>query len=112
MIFLLLIVSLAGVPPAFGFAAKFYLFLTLYQGQNFTLLAIVFFANLISLSYYIRLIRYVFFENPGTAIPSREQPLAPFSSSMLWAFSLLLLFHCFFGFWLLQVIVSSLVCLF
>lgn len=74
---LFVIVSLAGVPPAFGFAAKFYLFLALYQAQSFTLLACVFFVNLISLSYYLRLIRFIFFNHSSSAVSFQEKQLAP-----------------------------------
>lgn len=35
MIALLVFVSMAGIPPAFGFVAKLYLFLTLYLSNSF-----------------------------------------------------------------------------
>lgn len=112
LIFLFLMVSLAGVPPAFGFVAKFYLFFSLYQAQNFMLLAIVFFANLISLSYYLRLIRLVFFKHAGTSLPSQEKPFASWPSSIYGTFAFLFLLHSVFGFWLLQVVFSALVLFF
>lgn len=74
---LFLIASLAGIPPAFGFAAKFYLFLSLYQAQSFALLAWVFFLNLISLSYYLRLVRFIYFNHSSSTISFQEKQLAP-----------------------------------
>jgi hypothetical protein len=31
---------------------------------------------------------------------------------MLWAFTLIFLLHCFFGFWLLQILISALLAFF
>lgn len=63
---LFMLLSLAGVPPALGFVAKFYLFFLLYQAHSYFLLALVFFFNLISLAYYLRLLRYIFFKNSAS----------------------------------------------
>lgn len=102
LIFLFILASIAGVPPAFGFAAKLYLFLCLYQINSFFILAAVFFFNLISLSYYIRLMRLTFFQNAGLnakdSLPVEEKQLKPLTLSIAWAFAILVLLHSFFGF--------------
>lgn len=78
-----LLASLAGVPPTFGFVGKFYLFLQLYSADNYLILAVLFFLNLISLTNYIRLIRFLFFENPVTEDAQlsaiKEKQLVPLS---------------------------------
>lgn len=95
---LFILASLAGVPPTFGFVAKFYLFLQLYGAQNYLLLAIIFFLNLISLANYLRLIRFVFFDNPAdsqTALKEKQfVPPTPLTYAVL---VFIFLLHVFFG---------------
>ena len=97
-----MLASLAGVPPTFGFVAKFYFFLQLYAAHNYFILAVVFLLNLVSLVYYLRLIRFIFFENPVTendqsTTAVKEKQFIPLSRSMYAALIMVFLLHVFFG---------------
>ena len=64
-IMLLALLSMAGIPPLAGFTGKFFLFSSAYSAfQNkfalFVLIAII--LSVISLSYYLRVLRHMFFE--------------------------------------------------
>jgi NADH-quinone oxidoreductase subunit N len=107
-----ILLSLAGIPPAFGFAAKFYLFLTLYKAQSYFVLAVVFFCNLISLAYYLRLIRYLYFQNLPSTAPTCARPFNPFSVETYWALAFIFLIHLFLGFWLLDLLFRSMILFF
>jgi NADH-quinone oxidoreductase subunit N len=57
---LTLLLSLAGLPPFFGFFAKFY-FLNLFMLNNLIYLILLFsFVNLITIFYYLRVVKLLF----------------------------------------------------
>ena len=60
--------SLAGIPPLVGFAAKFSLFVAAYQTGMFLLLAMAIISVVISIYYYFKWIREVYYHNPVTDI--------------------------------------------
>lgn len=92
-----MLASLAGIPPTFGFASKFYFFFMLYQGGNFVLLTIVFFLNLIGLVFYLRLMRFIFFQTaPADSLETNVQFTA-FSPILYGVFVVLFLLHVLFG---------------
>ncbi len=68
--FAIFILSLAGLPPLAGFFGKFYLFSVAFgAGANHSLLwlvALALFGSLISLYYYLIVLKAVFFDEPGT----------------------------------------------
>jgi NADH-quinone oxidoreductase subunit N len=104
---LFILASLAGVPPTFGFIAKFYLFLQLYGAQNYLLLAIIFFLNLISLANYLRLIRFIFFDNPvNTNTALKEKQFIPPTPVTYAVLVFIFLLHVFFGLWALVLLIS------
>jgi len=57
----LIFLSFAGVPPLLGFFAKFLIFLSFVVEYNFIILFIVLLFSVISGYYYIRMIRFIFF---------------------------------------------------
>ena len=66
--------SLAGLPPLAGFFGKFYLFsVTLRAGANHGLLwlvALALFGSLVSLYYYLIVLKVIFTDQSGDAAPS------------------------------------------
>jgi NADH-quinone oxidoreductase subunit N len=58
----LFLFSMAGIPPLGGFFAKFFLFLAAFKCGNFGLLILALTTNVISVFYYLRLVKLMFFE--------------------------------------------------
>ncbi|MCX6375383.1 MAG: proton-conducting transporter membrane subunit, partial [Armatimonadetes bacterium] len=79
MVFFML--SLAGIPPTAGFLAKFYLFSAAIQSQDGHLLTLTIIAianTVVSVYYYMNVVRYMFFVEPTDAariVPSRAMSL-------------------------------------
>ena len=57
------LLSFAGLPPFSGFFAKLYLYFAIAKAKMLTLLLISLFLNIISLYYYVRIIKSLWFEN-------------------------------------------------
>ena len=61
---LIILFSLAGIPPLAGFFAKFYIFMSVIQ-QSMYLLAIVgLLSTVVAAFYYLRLIKIIYFDKP------------------------------------------------
>ena len=72
LILLLALLSLAGIPPLGGFLAKFILFFAVFKEANPVFQAMVLFAiinSVISLYYYLKVLRAVYFEKPQSEEP-------------------------------------------
>ncbi len=63
VIMVVFLLSLAGIPPTFGFIAKFYLFAAAIDGQMGWLALIAVINSVISLYYYMRIVKAMFFEH-------------------------------------------------
>lgn len=110
IMFFFLLISLAGLPPAFGSIAKIYLFITLYSSHSFGLFALVFACNIISIVYYIRLVRFLFFkENFPKSLNENSMKLSKLPTLIVYVLVLVFLLHSFFGFSLLYLVLSSLI---
>ena len=59
--FSLILFSMAGLPFFLGFVSKWYIFLSLLNNYNFFELFVLLGISVLSASYYIRLIRFIFF---------------------------------------------------
>ena len=59
---LLLLFSLAGIPPLAGFFAKFYVFMAVIKSELYTLAIIGLIATVISAFYYLRIIKIIYFD--------------------------------------------------
>lgn len=57
---------MAGIPPLAGFFTKYFLFFQLFEQGFGLLLLTALLTSLISAYYYLRLIRLVWFETPGS----------------------------------------------
>ena len=61
---LVLLFSLAGIPPLAGFFAKFYIFMSVVKAEMFTLAIIGLVTTVISAFYYLRIIKIIYFDTP------------------------------------------------
>jgi len=62
--FLILLFSMAGIPPLAGFFAKFYIFMEVIKSQMYLLAVIGLVTTVISSFYYLRIIKIIYFDNP------------------------------------------------
>jgi NADH-quinone oxidoreductase subunit N len=61
--FLILLFSLAGIPPLGGFFAKFYVFSAVIEQKMYTLAIIGLLTTVISAFYYLRIIKIIYFDD-------------------------------------------------
>ena len=80
--FLIILFSLAGIPPLAGFFAKFYIFMAVIEVKMFALAIIGLVTTVVSAFYYLRIIKIIYF----------DKPKKPFEESSDWGlkFSLIL----------------------
>ena len=62
--FLLILFSLAGIPPLAGFFAKFYIFVSVIKSEMYALAIIGLVTTVISAFYYLRIIKIIYFDKP------------------------------------------------
>ncbi len=60
--FLIILFSLAGIPPLGGFFAKFYVFMTVIESEMYTLAIIGLLTTVISAFYYLKIIKIIYFD--------------------------------------------------
>lgn len=65
--FVVILFSLAGIPPLAGFFAKFYIFMAVVKVEFYTLAVIGLVTSVISAFYYLRIIKIIYFD------PSQEK---------------------------------------
>ena len=61
--FLIILFSLAGIPPLAGFFAKFYIFTAVIQQSMFFLAIIGLLSTVIAAFYYLRIIKIIYFDS-------------------------------------------------
>ena len=59
---LIILFSLAGIPPLAGFFAKFYIFMSVVENKMYTLAIIGLLSTVISAFYYLRIIKIIYFD--------------------------------------------------
>ena len=62
--FILILFSLAGIPPLAGFFAKFYIFMSVIEAKMYPLAIIGLLTTVISAFYYLRLVKIIYFDKP------------------------------------------------
>jgi len=72
--FLIILFSLAGIPPLAGFFAKFYIFMAVIEAKMYTLAIIGLVTTVVSAFYYLRIIKVIYF----------DKPIEPFEESNDW----------------------------
>jgi len=99
--FILIFFSISGIPPLAGFLAKIFIFLVLLETKQFLISSIVIILNMISVYYYIRVIKILFFESK-TLVRSNLQFQMSYSNNLqevlihIFVFSLFSLIYLFF----------------
>ncbi len=61
--FLIVLFSLAGIPPMAGFFAKFYVFMAVIEQSMFFLAIVGLLATVVAAFYYLRIIKVIYFDN-------------------------------------------------
>jgi len=67
--------SLAGIPPLFGFYAKFAVFSAAVGAGLFTFAALGIAASVIGAYYYLRIVKTMYFDDPAPAFPPIDNPV-------------------------------------
>jgi len=62
--FLVILFSLAGIPPLAGFFAKFYVFMAVIEVKMYALAIIGLLTTVVSAFYYLRIIKVIYFDKP------------------------------------------------
>ena len=62
--FLIILFSLAGIPPLAGFFAKFYVFMAVIEAKMYPLAIIGLLTTVVSAFYYLRVIKLIYFDKP------------------------------------------------
>tara|TARA_S200000501_G_scaffold116597_1_gene109582 strand:- start:449 stop:1039 length:591 start_codon:yes stop_codon:yes gene_type:complete len=60
--FLIILFSLAGIPPLAGFFAKFYIFMAVIQEEMYFLAIVGLLATVVAAFYYLRIIKIIYFD--------------------------------------------------
>ena len=63
--FLIILFSLAGIPPLAGFFAKFYIFMAVVEAKMYVVAIIGLVTTVISAFYYLRIIKIIYFDKPN-----------------------------------------------
>ena len=61
---LILLFSLAGIPPMAGFFAKFYLFMSVIEKSMYFLAIVGLISTVVSAFYYLKIIKIIYFDEP------------------------------------------------
>jgi NADH-quinone oxidoreductase subunit N len=69
VLFTICVLSLAGIPPLSGFFAKFYVFMAAWQSDAWWLVITALLTTIISLYYYLRLLKAMFINAPSSRKP-------------------------------------------
>ncbi len=75
-VLLLLMFSLAGVPPLAGFFAKFYVFLAAIKAELYPLAVIGIVSSVVGAFYYLRIVKIMYFDEPKDAFEPMPRELA------------------------------------
>ncbi len=74
--FLIILFSLAGIPPLGGFFAKFYIFTSVIEQKMYTLAIVGLLTTVISAFYYLKVIKTIYFEDNLVVLESVQNKVA------------------------------------
>jgi NADH-quinone oxidoreductase subunit N len=92
LVFSMLFLSLAGLPPLAGFFAKFYIFLAAIQANLYWPAIFGVLASAVGLVYYLRLVKIMYFDEPAPAFDSDIGVGSTLIMTLSGAFALLFIF--------------------
>jgi NADH-quinone oxidoreductase subunit N len=92
LVFSMLFLSLAGLPPLAGFFAKFYIFLAAIQAHLYWPAILGVLASAVGLVYYLRLVKIMYFDEPAEAFDSDIGVGSQLIMTLSGAFALLFIF--------------------
>ena len=92
LVFSMLFLSLAGLPPLAGFFAKFYIFLAAIQAHLIWPAIMGVLASAVGLVYYLRLVKIMYFDEPAEAFDSEIGTGSQLIMVLSGAFALLFIF--------------------
>ena len=73
---LIILFSLAGIPPLAGFFAKFYIFASVVEQKMYALAVIGLLTTVISAFYYLKIIKTIYFEESGITFDDMKDKTA------------------------------------
>jgi NADH-quinone oxidoreductase subunit N len=94
---LILMFSLAGIPPLAGFFAKFYVFIAAVNSGLYALAIIGVLASVVGAYYYVRIVKIIYFDEPAAPF---IRPMPSELSSVLIVSTAFTVFYALFAFWL------------
>ena len=77
--FLIILFSLAGIPPLGGFFAKFYVFMAVLENQMYALAVIGLLTTVLSAFYYLKIIKTIYFDDNLVAFEPTKNKVAQIS---------------------------------
>ena len=77
--FLIILFSLAGVPPLGGFFAKFYVFVAVLEKEMYALAIIGLLTTVMSAFYYLKIIKTIYFDDSVTTFEQTKNRIAQVS---------------------------------
>jgi NADH-quinone oxidoreductase subunit N len=92
LVFSILFLSLAGLPPLAGFFAKFYIFLAAIQANLYWPAILGVLASAVGLVYYLRLVKIMYFDEPAEAFEGEIGVGSTLIMTLSGAFALLFIF--------------------
>jgi NADH-quinone oxidoreductase subunit N len=88
--FLIIMFSLAGIPPLAGFFAKFYVFISVIESGMYTLAIVGLLSTVISAFYYLRIIKIIYFDEIKNSFDSIKN--LKITSTIFFSCTILVLF--------------------
>ncbi len=76
VLFVIFLVSLAGLPPTGGFTGKLYIFVALFSSKLYTYALIALLNTVVSLYYYARIIKHLFLKDSNKSTETIQTPLS------------------------------------
>ncbi len=77
--FLIILFSLAGIPPLGGFFAKFYIFISVLEQEMYTLAIIGLLTTVLSAFYYLQIIKTIYFDDSAITFEPVKNKIAKIS---------------------------------